>query len=161
MVREGGFLGKQSCFADAFRLYVSIRTWNRCCLTCRGEEQMNKMCAAVTGYPTGKKKLTDNEVLKVMKYIGSLYRDASLRADLADHDRPQYAATRKCMDDRAFVYTIERCLQNCGKQTQLVIRKEYLEVSEEDWYLQYFTKSVFRRILVKDVREFLALMDLL
>ena len=114
-----------------------------------------------SGNAKQKKELNDYELQKIMSYLGELYRQASLRIDLTDHDKPQSAASDRYLDDRSFVYSIDRSLQNCSKETQLVIRKQFLEISETDWYLSFFTEKGYRKILINAIREFLRIMDLL
>ncbi len=104
--------------------------------------------------------MTDREVEKIMECIGDLYRQVALRTDLAEHDAPNLAPSPQLLDDRAFLYRIDRCLQNCQKETQLVIRKQYLEISDRDWYLEFFTKQAFRKIRIRAIREFFRVMDL-
>ena len=108
-----------------------------------------------------KKELNDYELQKIMSYLGELYRQASLRIDLTDHDKPQSVVSDRYLDDRSFVYSIDRSLQDCSKETQLVIRKQFLEVNEKNWYLQFFSQGSFRKILLNAIREFLRIMDLL
>jgi len=108
-----------------------------------------------------KKELNDYELQKIMSYLGELYRQASLRIDLTDHDKPQSVVSDRYLDDRSFVYSIDRSLQDCSKETQLVIRKQFLEINEKNWYLQFFSQGSFRKILLNAIREFLRIMDLL
>ena len=108
-----------------------------------------------------KKELNDYELQKIMSYLGELYRQASLRIDLTDHDKPQSVVSDRYLDDRSFVYSIDRSLQDCSKETQLVIRKQFLQVNEKNWYLQFFSQGSFRKILLNAIREFLRIMDLL
>ncbi len=107
-----------------------------------------------------KKELTDQQIHRILKCIGKVYRDAALRVDVAEHDAPDQPLQKKLIDDRSFVYRIDRSLQNCSKETQLVIRKEYLEISDQDWYKDLFGERAFRRIRKKAGREFLGIMDL-
>ena len=122
---------------------------------------MNRVSMANATEANRKKELSDHEVQKIMDYLGELYRQAALRVDLTDHDKPQSAVSGRYLDDRSFIYTIDRSLRDCSKETQLVIRKQYLEVNEKNWYLQFFTQGSFRKILMNAIREFLHIMDLL
>ncbi len=109
---------------------------------------------------TSKKELTDRQVHRIMQCIGEVYRDASLRVDLAEHDAPGQPLSEKRLDDRSFVYKIDRSLQNCSKETQLMIRKEYLEISDRNWYQELYGEKAFRKKRVQAGREFLGIMDL-
>lgn len=107
-----------------------------------------------------KKELSDRDAEKIMECIGDLYRQTKLRVDLAEHDAPNRMPSPQCLDDRSFLYKIDRSLQNCQKETQLVIRKQYLEISDKNWYEEFFSKPGFRKILLKSIRELFEVMDL-
>lgn len=158
MVREGGFLGKQTWLSSPAKSELQE---NVIYMGKSGGKIMSRLSTENAIETNRKKELNDNELQKVMGYLGTLYRQAALRVDLTDHDKPQSALTGRYLDDRSFIYSIDRSLQDCSKETQLVIRKQFLEVNEKNWYLQFFSQGNFRKILLNAIREFLRIMDLL
>ncbi|MBR4455208.1 MAG: hypothetical protein IKS32_03185 [Solobacterium sp.] len=107
-----------------------------------------------------KKVYTLREKDRVLKYLGSIYRNAALRMDLAENEQANSPLKNCIQDDRDFIYRIDRGLLCCRPQTQWLIRKEYLENNDAGWYLNFVSKHTFRRLKEKAVTEFFGILDL-
>ena len=91
---------------------------------------------------------------KIATYIGQIYRACRLRSDLRNCDQSVAEPHGTYAEDAKMVYLVERCLLECSKNTQLIIRKDFLEVPEKNWYVSYFSRSTYYRLKEKAVNEF-------
>ena len=119
----------------------------------RGEEEMI--------YQKKKRKriedMSAKELSRIMKYLGSIYRKAKKRSDLADYsglpDSKMYEY------DRQLIYLIERPLQDCTRENGMILRRTYFENQDEDWYAGFLSQSTFYRLKKEATVEFLNCLD--
>lgn len=119
----------------------------------RGEEEMI--------YQKKKRKriedMSAKELSRIMKYLGSIYRKAKKRSDLADYsglpDSKMYEY------DRQLIYLIERTLQDCTRENGMILRRTYFENQDEDWYAGFLSQSTFYRLKKEATVEFLNCLD--
>lgn len=90
---------------------------------------------------------------KVMCYLGKLYQRCKRDMQVEDQQSDQY------YNDAKFVMKIDLVVKDLPKEYQLVIQKDYLQVSEGPWYLNYFSRSSYYRIRNKAVKEFISYID--
>ncbi len=109
---------------------------------------------------TNAKEMNDNDMEVIIRHLGNLYRQASMRIDLEENEHPNEKPSVQAANDSAFIYRIDRSLLCCSTETQWVIRREFLEANEKEWYLRYISKYSFRRMRKKAIREFLGILDL-
>ena len=100
------------------------------------------------------------EKIRILKYLGEIYRAASLRVDLFESELPNSPQNASIHDDQLFLYQIDRALLACRPQTQWLIRKAFLENNDPTWYLEFVSKTTFRRIRERAVIEFFGILDL-
>lgn len=91
----------------------------------------------------------------MLRYIGEVYQRAKKRLDLADYENTVMEKTALYESDSAFVFLIDRTLQDCSKDTRLIIRNEYLSFSHKEWYRGFYSESTFYRLKRKAVHEFI------
>ena len=103
-------------------------------------------------------ELTYQQKINLMNHIGDAYRGSLRRIDLAESAVSSYPAER-IQDDYAMKTLMERCLRDCSRDTQLITRRDFLEISEKHWYLLYFSQSKYYRLRKKAVDEFLHCLD--
>lgn len=58
-------------------------------------------------------------------------------------------------NDRDLIHLIDCTLKDCGRDTRCIIRHEYLENSEPNWYKKFFSKSAFYRLKKAAINEFI------
>ncbi|MDO4193707.1 MAG: hypothetical protein Q4D24_10425 [Erysipelotrichaceae bacterium] len=93
-------------------------------------------------------------------YVGKTYQRSKNRmeldrsADMISEPDSTYA------DDAKLVYYVDRCLLECDRTAQLIIRREFLEESEHKWYEQYFSRSTFYRLKADAVKQFVDCLNL-
>jgi len=103
---------------------------------------------------------TDKEKEIIIRHLCVLYRQAQLRLDLEEAEAPNRPLSNVRLDDKSYIYKLDRSLLCCSSETQWVIRKEYLEVNPKGWYLDYVSRYTFQRMRKKAVREFYDILDL-
>ena len=101
--------------------------------------------------------MSAKELSRIMKYLGSIYRKAKKRSDLADYsglpDSKMYEY------DRQLIYLIERPLQDCTRENGMILRRTYFENQDEDWYAGFLSQSTFYRLKKEATVEFLNCLD--
>ena len=96
---------------------------------------------------------------KLASYIGKVYKGARKRKDIieyADCVRENQIAYDR---DQRMIRIVDRVLEDCTPETRLIIRKEFLESSSAQWYLDYFSKTTYYRLRRKAVAEFYKAMN--
>ncbi|MBQ1355384.1 MAG: hypothetical protein IIY72_02775, partial [Solobacterium sp.] len=58
-------------------------------------------------------------------------------------------------NDGSLIMLIDRTLMDCSKETQCIIRNEFLEIPEDMWYLPFFSRSAYYRLRKKALVEFM------
>ena len=102
---------------------------------------------------------TYEEEKQMLKFIGETYRLAKRRTALMEGENC-VAENRKIYDnDRNLLSRIDRCLLDCSKETQLIIRREYLEMKDPGWWQDRYAKSTFYRQKKSSVQEFMHCLD--
>ncbi len=90
----------------------------------------------------------------IARYISRRYREAKVRLDVSAAPAMVTEPNGMYADDAKYVYYVERCLLECSRSTQLIIRREYLSKPEKDWYISYFSRSTYYRLRAKAAEEF-------
>ena len=107
-----------------------------------------------------KKRIEDmsaRELSRIMKYLGSIYRKAKKRSDLADYSG--LAAEPMYRYDRQLIYLIDRTLQDCSRENSMILRKTYFENSDDSWYAGFLSQSTYYRLKKEATVEFLNCLD--
>ena len=91
---------------------------------------------------------------RVAMYIGALYRQSRIRVELATHGAMYDMVSAQFQTDCSFISRVDKALLACRSEYQKIIRKEFLEEHEENWYLKFYTKEAFRRKLKRALEEF-------
>ncbi|MBQ9328264.1 MAG: hypothetical protein IJ225_06980 [Solobacterium sp.] len=107
-----------------------------------------------------KPNLTIKEKENILYTIGQKYRETRLRLNLAESEQPYSLSGIGFRYDRQYLHRIDESLRVCTIRTQLIIRNEFLEISEDHWYETYFTSYAWVRERRKAVLEFFAVLDL-
>lgn len=108
----------------------------------------------------GKKRIEDmstRELSRIMKYLGSIYRKAKKRSDLADYSG--MPGTRMYEYDRQLIFLIDRTLQDCSRENSLILRRTYFENEDANWYVGFLSPSAFYRLKKEATVEFLNCLD--
>lgn len=105
------------------------------------------------------KELTYQQKINLMNQIGDAYRGCVRRIDLAENSGITCVSER-ISDDYAFRNYLERALQDCTKDTQLITVNDFLEIHERTWYLRYFSQSSYYRHRKKAVDEYLHCLEI-
>ena len=106
------------------------------------------------GYWRGVKK-TPEEMIVLSKAVGETYRCCKTRMKYYERMSCVAENMKAYQDDLALVTIVDLSLENCSRVSQLIIRKEFLEISEKKWYLEFFSKTTFYRNKKKAVKEFI------
>ncbi len=106
------------------------------------------------GYWRGVKK-TPEEMMILSKAVGETYRSCKQRMKYYERMACVAENRKAYQDDLALVTIVDLSLENCSRVSQLIIRKEFLEISDKKWYLEFFSKTTFYRNKKKAVKEFI------
>ena len=107
------------------------------------------------------KNLNTKEMDTVISSIAKVYRQAKKYMDLSAYSGYIRERQTEYDESRSIIALVNRSLQDCSRYTQLIIRKEYLENNkQEQWYLEYYSKTTYYRMRKKAMEEFLENMNL-
>ncbi len=107
------------------------------------------------------KNLNTREANTIITKIAMQYRMARKYMDLAAYSGYIRERQAEYDESRSVIAIVDRSLQDCTRDTQLIIRKEYLENNVQDqWYLEYYSKTTYYRMRKKAMKEFLENMNL-
>lgn len=106
------------------------------------------------------KKLSPSSKRKLVERIGSCYRRSRKRQDLMNNTGCIRENARLYHADADLIYLVDRTLKDCTKDTQNIIRHEFLEVSDPYWYEAYYSRSTFYRLKREAIDEFLKSQDI-
>ncbi|MBR2066784.1 MAG: hypothetical protein IJ875_00720 [Solobacterium sp.] len=95
------------------------------------------------------------EMKKIVMYIGGLYKRSKKRADLMRYHNVVEENRTIYDDDAQLLHLIDRTLQDCNKNTALIIRKDYLDNHIDKWHEHYFARSTYYRLKRTAIQEFL------
>ena len=114
---------------------------------------------SVTGtYDCTSHTAAENE--NVVRKICGECRKAKVRLDIRRHQNMVSEPEGGISDDARLVYYVERCLLECARETQLIIRNEFMNESRRDWYIPYFSRTTYYRLRPKAVQEFLEALNI-
>ena len=88
---------------------------------------------------------TVQQLEKMTDRISSLYKECRKRmnycqrAALIEENKDAYE------QDLKVVAYVDCCLETCSKDTQKIIRSDYLEVSDPKWYMEYYSATGYYR----------------
>ncbi|HAE15542.1 MAG TPA: hypothetical protein DCG51_03240 [Erysipelotrichaceae bacterium] len=106
------------------------------------------------------KDFTKEQYELIAGYVGRTYQIAKNRMDLERSSDMISEPDSTYADDAKMVYYVDRCLLECDRTTQLIIRKEYLEESAHKWYEEYFSRSTYYRLKTDAIRQFVESLNL-
>ena len=96
---------------------------------------------------------------KIATYLGAIYRQSRIRMDLCGEEGLYDSASVIHHDDCSFVARMDALLLGCAGDSRQILRHQYFEDHEKDWYKTFYTKSAFRRRLKKALLEFFQVMN--
>lgn len=99
-------------------------------------------------------KRTYEDMKTRLNCIGRSYRESKRRVELCMLNERYASGGRQFDNDLMFVRTVDILLKNCDRRSQFIIRNEYLTKSDPDWYLSYYSPSVYYRSKKKAVTQF-------
>ena len=91
----------------------------------------------------------------IMSHLGFLYRKANLRIKLAIYGNAYVMGSEAFLQDCCFVSTVDNIILSCSTESQTIIRRQFFEESEENWYEDFYSRETFRRHLFTAMVEFL------
>ena len=104
--------------------------------------------------------LTEEGKEKICIYIGKIYMRARRRIDIYEIARC-VRENQKCYDnDQQFVRMIDRSLEDCTPDTRKIIRKEFLEMQNTLWYMDFYSKSTYYRLRRRAIDEIIQCLNL-
>ena len=106
------------------------------------------------------KKRTYEEEKKMLEFLGESYRLAGRRSALMETEDCVGENRRIYDNDVRMIHHIDRCLQDCTKSAQLIIRMEFLEKSEKSWWQDTYSETTFYRLKKRAVEEFMHCLDI-
>ncbi len=91
----------------------------------------------------------------IARYVGKEYQRSKQRMAIMEYAENGKRNSKQYKDDAAYVYAIDRVLNDCQRSTRNIIMHEYL-TSEDDtnWYLDYYSRTTYYRMKKKAVEEF-------
>ncbi len=99
--------------------------------------------------------LDTEDMEKIVKYIGKVYRRSKKRRDVFEYQKCIRENQALYDNDGSLIMLIDRTLMDCSKETQCIIRNEFLEIPEDMWYLPFFSRSAYYRLRKKALAEFM------
>ncbi len=99
--------------------------------------------------------LDTEEMEKIVGYIGKVYRRSRKRRDVFEYQKCVRENQAVYDSDGSLIMLIDRTLKDCSKETQCIIRNEFLEIPEDLWYLPFFSRSAYYRLRKKALIEFM------
>ena len=106
------------------------------------------------------RKYSKEQYELIAGYVGRTYQRSKNRMELDRSSDMISEPDSTYADDAKLVYYVDRSLLECDRNAQLIIRKEFLEESENRWYEQYFSRSTFYRLKADAVKQFVDSLDL-
>ena len=101
------------------------------------------------------KSLSDKDKEKVVKYIGDIYRKSKKRIDVFEFQNAVNENRAIYESDRSLVQLVDRTLEDCSKDTRIIIRYSYLENTDPHWYLNYYARTTYYRYRKEAINEFI------
>lgn len=102
---------------------------------------------------------TSKQKRNIVSTIGDRYRVCMRRMESLEAQNAVSLNMKDYRDAQEYVNDINRTLLDCTSDTKLIIRKEFLCVSEPGWYQEYFSRNTYYRLRKKAVEEFLNQLD--
>ncbi|MBR0213534.1 MAG: hypothetical protein IJL95_02280 [Solobacterium sp.] len=99
--------------------------------------------------------LYTEDMEKIVSYIGKVYRRSRKRRDVFEYQKCIRENQAVYDNDGSLIMLIDRTLMDCSKETQCIIRNEFLEIPEDMWYLPFFSRSAYYRLRKKALVEFM------
>ncbi len=97
--------------------------------------------------------LTLAEKKVIVGYFVNLYNQAVAREELRKINRHSYLGDIE--NDKTLIYLMDHALTHVSRETQLIIRHDYIFKSSENWYLEYFSKTSYYRYRLQAIDEFI------
>ena len=105
-------------------------------------------------------KMSYEAKLKLTAYMGEVYQKSKKRMDVYDYVCSDNRNNLLYEGDRNWIYVVDRCLKDCSASTRFIIRNEFLEKKNAEWYEKYFSRSVYYRLKKEAVEEFSHSLDI-
>lgn len=99
--------------------------------------------------------LTNRQLRNITQVICENYRSCKRKMESMENQNIVSLNMNEYTDAREYVRSVDRILQDCSSDTQLIITKGFLMNSNPVWYLDYFSRNTFYRLRHKAVVEFL------
>ena len=106
------------------------------------------------------KDLSNEERLKLVSFICESYLKSKKRMGFYDYVNVIRINKNLYEGDKGMVYLVEHSLAECTETTQMIIKNDFLEKKETEWYYKYFSRSVYYRLRKEAVDEFLHHLDI-
>ncbi len=119
----------------------------------RKASEMQPVTAASGGGDHSDSNMKNMET--IMSHLGYLYQKANMRIKLVLFGNAYGMGTEAFMQDCQFVSTVDNLILSCGSENQRIIRKQFFDDSDEDWYEDFYSKESFRRHLITAMCEFI------
>ncbi len=97
--------------------------------------------------------LTYAEKRIIIGYFANLYNQAVAREELRKINRHSYMSAEE--NDKTLIFLMDHALSHVSRETQLIIRHEFIYKSPDIWYLDYFSKTSYYRFRLLAVDEFI------
>lgn len=105
-------------------------------------------------------KMSYEAKLKLTAYMGEVYQKSKKRMDVYDYVCSDNRNNLLYEGDRNWICVVDRCLKDCSASTRFIIRNEFLEKKNAEWYEKYFSRSVYYRLKKEAVEEFIHSLDI-
>ena len=99
--------------------------------------------------------LTSYQLRNITQVICENYRYCKRKMESMENQNIVSLNMNEYADAKEYVRSVDRTLQDCSRDTQLIITKGFLMNNDPAWYLEYFSRNTFYRLRKKAVLEFL------
>lgn len=91
----------------------------------------------------------------IIKYLAKSYKISKKRESIYQFQGNLREKDGIYNEDKTVIHLIDSTIEECTRNTQLIIMNEYFKNKEYDWYLGYFSRSSFYRLKRLAIEEFI------
>ena len=91
----------------------------------------------------------------IISHLGFLYQKASMRIKMAIFGNEYGMGSEAFLQDCRFVSALDNVMLACNSESRRIIRRQFFEDSDEDWYEDFYSKEAFQKRLISAMCEFL------